>query len=110
MRIIKSAITLAGVALALGCQAQAPAPETEDAASAPRTAIVMTEVGFSTPESVLHDTQADVYLVSQIHGMPLDPDGDGFISRVSPDGQVAELRWIDGRAEGVTLNAPKPVS
>jgi hypothetical protein len=107
MRNIKSAIALAGFALALGCQAQGPAPETTEATPAPKTPIVLTEVGFSTPESVLHDTEADVYLVSQIHGLPLDPDGDGFISRVSPDGQVTELRWIDGRAEGVTLNAPK---
>lgn len=64
-------------------------------------------VGFSTPESVLHDTEADVYLVSNINGGPLDEDGNGFISRLSPEGEVLELRWIDGAADGVTLNAPK---
>lgn len=63
--------------------------------------------GFSTPESVLHDPVDDVYLVSNISGQPLEADGDGFISRVTPDGQVAELRWIDGAAEGVELDAPK---
>lgn len=64
-------------------------------------------VGFSTPESVLHDTEADIYLVSNINGGPLDADGNGFISRLSPEGEVLELRWIDGASDGVTLNAPK---
>jgi len=63
--------------------------------------------GFSTPESVLHDPTSDVYLVSNINGAPLDKDGNGFISRVSPDGEVLDLHWIDGAADGVTLNAPK---
>lgn len=100
-------IAALGALVCLGCQAPPPAPETQDAEPSPRTPIVTTEVGFSTPESILHDADADVYLVSQIHGHPLEADGEGFISRVSPDGQVAELRWIDGRAEGVTLHAPK---
>ena len=63
--------------------------------------------GFSTPESVLHDVASDVYLVSNINGSPLDKDGNGFISRVSPDGEVLDLHWIDGADDGVTLNGPK---
>jgi DNA-binding beta-propeller fold protein YncE len=108
MRPNNPAGALAGVAvvLALGCQAPEPEPK-EEAPPAPKTATVVTDVGFSVPEAILHDAQADVYLVSQIGGSPLDADGDGFITRVSPDGKVAELRWIDGRAEGVTLHAPK---
>jgi hypothetical protein len=107
---IRTEITLAGLVLAftLGCQAQSPAPETtEKAAPEPGTATVITGVGFSTPEAILHDGEADVYLVSQINGSPLETDGNGFVSRVSPDGSVAELRWIDGRNEGTELHAPK---
>lgn len=63
--------------------------------------------GFATPESVLHDTVADVYLVSNVDGNPLEKDGNGFISRVAPDGQVLERAWISGETDGVTLNAPK---
>lgn len=63
--------------------------------------------GFETPESVLHDEAADIYLVSNINGAPLAEDDNGFISRVSPAGEVVELRWIDGAAGNVTLNAPK---
>lgn len=69
--------------------------------------IVVADVGLSTPESVLHDAGADVYLVSNINGSPLEKDGNGFISRLSPDGSVLALKWIDGEAQGVTLNAPK---
>ena len=70
-------------------------------------ATALAGAGFATPESVLHDTAADLYLVSNINGSPLEKDDNGFISRVSPEGQVVALKWIDGAAEGVTLNAPK---
>jgi len=69
--------------------------------------VVVRDAGFMTPESILHDVGADVYLVSNINGAPLGADGNGFISRVAPDGEVVELKWIDGETEAVTLNAPK---
>jgi hypothetical protein len=78
-----------------------------DAGMAMPEAINVTGVGLATPESVLHDPEADVYLVSNINGTPVDKDDNGFISRLSPDGTVLELRWIDGAADGVTLNGPK---
>jgi hypothetical protein len=64
-------------------------------------------VGLSTPESVLHDEEADVYLVSNIEGKPADADGKAFIARLRPEGGVDVLRWIDGGKNQVTLNAPK---
>jgi hypothetical protein len=82
------------------------APEAAPGA-APAAAERIEVTGFSTPESVLHDVVDDVYLVSNINGAPLDKDGNGFISRVTPAGAVADLRWIDGAAEGVELHAPK---
>ncbi len=69
--------------------------------------ITVAGVGFATPESVLHDTSSDVYLVSNINGAPTAMDGNGFISRLSPEGEVLELKWIDGETDGVTLNGPK---
>ena len=32
--------------------------------------------GFAGPESVVHDADADLYLVSNISGQPLDRDGN----------------------------------
>lgn len=85
-----------------GCRA----PRTQDDAMS-TAAISVADVGLRTPESVLHDSVADVYLVSNISGNPLEKDDDGFISRLAPDGSVLALRWIDGASEGVTLHAPK---
>lgn len=81
--------------------------EGRGAGEAAPSAFVVEGVGFSTPESVLHDPGADVYLVSNISGSPLGKDGDGFISRLSPEGEVLDLRWIEGGAKGVELHAPK---
>ncbi|WP_437669761.1 SMP-30/gluconolactonase/LRE family protein [Sorangium sp. So ce131] len=92
------ATSLACLSAALPACAEGPSQE----APGRRTAS-----GFNTPESVLHDEERDVYLVSNIDGSPVDKDGRAFISRVSPAGEILDLAWIDGASEGVTLNAPK---
>ncbi|MCY4074567.1 MAG: hypothetical protein OXH04_03950, partial [Acidobacteria bacterium] len=63
--------------------------------------------GMATPESAVHDPEADVYLVSNINGGPGDVDDNGFITRLSPDGTITHLKWIDGEDPAVTLHAPK---
>jgi sugar lactone lactonase YvrE len=68
--------------------------------------VVLKDVGFKTPESVLYDPEQDAYFVSNINGKPLDVDGNGFISKVTPDAKV-ELMWIDGSKKASALNAPK---
>ena len=67
---------------------------------------VATWKDLATPESVLYDEAGDRYLVSNIQGKPLDADGNGFISELSPDGKVTKLKWIEGSAK-VKLDAPK---
>ncbi len=87
---------------------RAPTPEAEAMeATGPRFSITLAGMGFSTPESALHDPEADVYLVSNINGGAAEKDGNGFISRVSPAGVLLDLRWIDGSRPGVILHAPK---
>ncbi|MFO0555570.1 MAG: hypothetical protein U0271_44745 [Polyangiaceae bacterium] len=71
--------------------------------AAPKPAVEWT--GFSTPESVLIDD--DRYCVSNVNGKALEADNNGFISELSPDGQVKNLKWIEGGKNKVTLNAPK---
>lgn len=94
------------LALVAGLTSGSCAPAEQEAQPAAEP-IVIADVGFDSPESVLHDTQGDVYLVSNIAGSPLEKDDNGFISRLSPDGAVLDLKWIDGQADGITLNAPK---
>lgn len=65
--------------------------------------------GFRTPRAVIHDPDADVYLVSNVNGDPAaaDDDDNGFISRITPDGKVLALRWIDGaHDDALQLSAP----
>jgi hypothetical protein len=81
-----------------------PAPHT---ALAPPRAPVLRYSGFSAPESVLYDTAADRYLVSNVNGQPLATDDNGFISLLSPSGEVLDLKWIEGGKNGVRLDAPK---
>jgi SMP-30/gluconolaconase/LRE-like protein len=87
-----------------------PAPEPPKEPEAPKgppPPVVVKDVGFETPESVLYDSANDIYLVSNISGDPLGKDDNGFISKLSPDGKVEELKWIDGSKPDVVLNAPK---
>lgn len=60
-----------------------------------------TEQVFSVPESVCWDFDRAILYVSNIAGNPGEKDGEGFISRVSIEGEVKKLRWVTG------LNAPK---
>lgn len=80
---------------------EAPTP-TEQAAI-----VASAERGFLVPESILYDAVNDKYFVSNINGNPTDVDNNGFISIVDPDGSVAQLDFIAGGKNGVTLNAPK---
>jgi hypothetical protein len=63
--------------------------------------------GFDTPESVLHDETADLYLVANINGNPTGKDNNGYISRVAPDGTLVQKRWIVGGRAAAILHAPK---
>lgn len=63
-----------------------------------RTAVVG---NLKQPESALYDAQQDVWFVSNINGESLKKDGNGFISRIKPDGSVEKREWASG------LDAPK---
>ena len=104
-------ILLAGLVILAACDSRPPEGDAAAGTAADTVAAAPARIhaiaGFSTPESVVHDTAADVYLVSSINGNPSAKDGNGFISRVRPDGTVDSLRFIAGGRGGVTLNAPK---
>jgi sugar lactone lactonase YvrE len=53
------------------------------------------------PESVYFDEVNNVIFVSNINGKPTEKDGDGYISKLLPDGTISATKWITG------LNAPK---
>ena len=95
------------LALALAaCAGEKPQAARTDSTPASPT-LVTTIRGLSAPESVIHDTDQDVYFVTNINGNPGARDGNGFISRMTPDGTVDSLHFVMGGRNGVTLNAPK---
>lgn len=53
------------------------------------------------PESVLYDRATDIVYVANIDGKAEELDGNGFISQMTTDGKITNLRWATG------LNAPK---
>lgn len=56
---------------------------------------------LSVPESVCYDKDRKVLYVANINGKPSEKDGNGFISKISLDGEIIEKEWIKG------LDAPK---
>jgi len=56
--------------------------------------------GLARPESVVYDPLTDVLYVSNINGAVMQKDGNGFISRLKPDGTILERSWVSG------LNSP----
>jgi len=86
---------------------QVPAREEEPLGTpVPPFSLTLSGVGFSAPGAVIHDGLADVYLVSNGGRDKGGIGTEGFVSRVSPEGRILELRWIDGDLPGVTLHSP----
>lgn len=65
---------------------------------------VVADVGFVNSEAVRYDAADDRYIVTNLG--PRGPGNDGFVSLVSPDGEVLDLKWIEGGAQGVNLQDP----
>ncbi len=57
--------------------------------------------GLSNPESVVYDAQRNCLYVSNINGSSSARDNNGFISKVSLQGDVIKMHWAIG------LSAPK---
>lgn len=71
---------------------------------------LFTVSGLSAPESAVYDPDLDCYFVSNINGDGTAHDNNGFISRLQIDGTIAQLKFIEGGKNGVTLNAPKGIT
>ena len=70
--------------------------------------LVVARGGFAQPEAVRYDPEQDVYFVCNWGpGEPDAKDNNGFISRMSPDGQIQQPRFIAGGRAGATLHAPR---
>jgi hypothetical protein len=110
----RGALMAGSAALCLGACHPLQRPAKHIAFSAPVPRVIYqgnappaTPSGLNQPENLVYDSVADVYLVSNMGGGGAARDGNGFISRLRPDGTMLEARWIAGGVNGVTLDAPK---
>ncbi len=84
----------------------APAPMISSTTDTPESIKPVLTKAFAVtslrnPVAVVYDDEQDVYFVSNVNGAPAAKDHNGFISRITPDGKIADLKFIDG------LDAPK---
>lgn len=86
---------------------QAPQAGNQNAAPALPPSNSVKGIGLAQPETALWDMDQDIYFVSNVNGDPSAMDKNGFISKVSPDGTITDLKWIDGSKKKTELNAPK---
>ncbi len=60
-----------------------------------------TSKDLKVPESVMYDKASHILYVANINGKPTEKNNMGFISKISLDGKIVTLKWVDG------MNAPK---
>lgn len=65
------------------------------------TQVWSTKKELRIPESILHDKIGNILYVSNINGKSTEKNGQGFISKISLEGEIEVLKWATG------LNAPK---
>ena len=63
---------------------------------------------FDAPESFVADPETGSYYVSNMNGSPLAKDGNGYISKISANGNLVIQKFIGGKSEPI-LNAPKGI-
>jgi sugar lactone lactonase YvrE len=63
--------------------------------------------GLRNPAGALVDPVTDTYYISNENGGPSDRDNNGFITKLDRNGQIINLKFIEGGQKGVTLDSPK---
>jgi sugar lactone lactonase YvrE len=104
-RILRHAPALA-VAVTMAACASAGTPAVGSRSTAIKPWFVRD--GFVAPEAVRYDPDQDVYFVGNWGPGPASAtDNNGYISRMRPDGQIENLKFIAGGTNGVVLHAPR---
>lgn len=101
---IPRTVLIAMLGIVSACTSKPDAKKSDS--SATHSGPIAVVKGLSSGEAVTFDPTRDVYFVSNINGDPGIKDGNGFITRITADGVVDSLHFIQGGRNGVTLNAP----
>ncbi len=62
---------------------------------------------FEAPKSVIVDPEDGSYYVSNSNGTMNEKDGNGYISKISSSGSIVIQKFMGGRKDELSLNAPK---
>jgi sugar lactone lactonase YvrE len=62
---------------------------------------------FENPESVVVDSEDGSYYVSNVKGNPVEKDGQGFISKITSNGNTVIQKYFGDKKTEMLLNAPK---
>jgi DNA-binding beta-propeller fold protein YncE len=73
----------------------------------PVYAEALTLSGFDKPESMQVDPDTGSYYVSNVNGDPLVKDRNGYISKITANGNTVIQKFIGGKPGHSLLNAPK---
>ena len=71
------------------------------------TAFSFTLSNLDEPESFICDREDGAYYVSNINGRPADKDGNGYISKISPNGNTIIQKFLGDKKGELLLHAPK---
>jgi sugar lactone lactonase YvrE len=99
--LLTAAFSIALVSIAGSCKPKVE--KTKTTAEPKRLASVE---GLSQPEALSFDPAQNVYFVSNINGSPGVKDGNGFIARITADGVMDSLHFIQGGRNNVQLDGP----
>ncbi len=97
------AIAVAGTLAAHGSGVR---PGTADLQLPPMPRRLAVVDGLSGAEAVSYDSAHNAYYVSNVNGSVGVKDGNGFITRITADGRLNSLHFIQGGRNGVELNGP----
>jgi DNA-binding beta-propeller fold protein YncE len=59
------------------------------------------------PESVVVDSKTGDCFISNVNGKPAEKDNNGYITKISKDGLVVVLKFIESNGIDIELHAPK---
>ncbi len=71
------------------------------------TASALQVTGLEGPHSFLADPDSDSYFISNVNGDARDRDNNGFITKLSGDGEIVAFKFVEGGHGPITLHAPK---
>jgi hypothetical protein len=71
---------------------QAPSPQSV----VPPPAPLWNLADFDAPERAYYDAPSGALFISSINGDMTAKDGNGYISRLTPDGGIVNRRWVTG--------------